>query len=99
MNHVYFGVRALFEILNLKLGIHRSGLGQTRKHCLFYTCKNTKVVTNMQTDCNKSIPKLLTSCVRTVCCKLLEQVWNKLLTTRNKLDGTIRLVTRLFQQD
>jgi hypothetical protein len=27
-----------------------------------------------------------------------QQVWNKLLTTCNKLDGMIRLVTRLFQQ-
>ena len=27
-----------------------------------------------------------------------QQVWNKLLTTCNKLDGIIRLVTRLFQQ-
>ena len=27
---------------------------------------------------------------------LLYQVWNKLLTTCNKLDGIIRLVTRLF---
>ena len=25
------------------------------------------------------------------------QLWSKLLTTCNKLDGTIRLVTRLFQ--
>ena len=30
---------------------------------------------------------------------IIEQVWNKLLATCNKLDGTIRLVTRLFQQD
>ena len=29
----------------------------------------------------------------------LEQVWNKRLTTCNKLDGTIRLVTRLFKQE
>jgi hypothetical protein len=27
-----------------------------------------------------------------------QQIWNKLLTTCNKLDGIIRLVTRLFQQ-
>ena len=39
----------------------------------------------------KSVQKLLTSCVRIACSKLLEQVWNKLLTTRSKLDGTIRL--------
>ena len=51
------------------------------------------------TSCTKSVPKLLTSCVRNACLKLLEQVWNKLLTTCNKLDWTIRFVTRLFQQD
>ena len=38
-------------------------------------------------------------CVRTIFSMLLEQILNKLLTTCNKLDGTIRLVTRLFQQD
>jgi hypothetical protein len=27
-----------------------------------------------------------------------QQIWNKLLTTCNKLDGIIRLVARLFQQ-
>ena len=31
--------------------------------------------------------------------KLLEQVSNKLLTTCYRIDGTIRFVTRLFQQD
>ena len=50
-------------------------------------------------SCNKSILKLLTSCVGTACSKSLERVWNKLWTTCNKLDGTIRLVARLFQQD
>jgi hypothetical protein len=39
-----------------------------------------------------------TSCVRTACSQLLQQVWNKLLTTCNKLDDIIRLVTRLFLQ-
>ena len=44
----------------------------------------------MTQDCNKPANKLLTSFVMIV---------NKLLTTSNKLVGTIRLVTRLFQQD
>jgi hypothetical protein len=39
---------------------------------------------------------LSTSCVGTACSQLLEQVWNKLLTTCNKLDRIIRLVSRLF---
>ena len=50
-------------------------------------------------SCSKSVHKLSTSCVRTACCKLLKKVWNKLLTTCKKLDGTVGLVTRLFQQD
>ena len=32
-----------------------------------YTRKNTPVVTSLQTSCNKSVHKLSTSCVRTVC--------------------------------
>jgi hypothetical protein len=40
--------------------------------------KNTQVVTGLQTSSNKSIHKLSTSCVRTACSQLLEQVWNKL---------------------
>ena len=32
-----------------------------------YTCKNTQVVTSLQTSCNKSVHKLSTSCVRTAC--------------------------------
>ena len=49
--------------------------------------------------CFASVYKLLTKCVCTFCSKWSEQVWNRLLTTCNNLDGTIRLVTRLFQQD
>jgi hypothetical protein len=47
--------------------------------------KNAQVVTGLQTSCYKSVHKLSTSCVRTACSQLLEQVWNKLLTTCNKL--------------
>jgi hypothetical protein len=53
-------------------------------------------------SCSKFDNKPSISCVRrTACPKLsttLEQVWNNLLTTCNKLDGIIRFVTRLFQQ-
>ena len=57
--------------------------------------------TSCNKPANKSGHKLLTCCLRnTVCAKLLEQVYNKLLTTWNKLDETIRLVvTSLFKQD
>ena len=67
------------------------------KTCRYYTRKNAQlVVTDLQTSCYKAVHKLSTSCVHTACSQLLEQVWNKLLTTCNKLDGIIRLVTRLF---
>ena len=46
----------------------------------------------------KCVHGVLLSCVE-LPCKLLERVRNKLLTTCNKLNGSIRLVTRLFQQD
>jgi hypothetical protein len=62
-----------------------------------YTRKNAQeVVTGLQTSCYKSVHKLSTSCVRTACSQLLQHVWNKLLITCSKLDGIIRLVTRLF---
>ena len=32
-----------------------------------YTRKNAQDVTSLQTSCNKSVHKLLTSCVRTAC--------------------------------
>ena len=62
-----------------------------------YTRKNAQLATSLQTSCNKFVNKLSTSCLRTAP-KLLQQVWNKQLTTCNKLVGIIRLVTRLFQQ-
>jgi hypothetical protein len=43
-------------------------------------------------SCYKSVHKLSTSCVRTACSQLLEQVWNKLC---NKLDGIIRLAANI----
>ena len=47
--------------------------------------KVSQKVTNTQTGCNKSVHKLLKSCVRTASSKLLEQVWNKLLIICNEL--------------
>ena len=47
---------------------------------------------------NKCVHSLLLSCVE-LPCKLSERVRNKLLAACNKLDGSIRLVTSLFQQD
>ena len=47
-----------------------------------YTRKNAQVVTSLQTSCNKSVHKLLTSCVHTACSYFvvtsLEQVVNNL---------------------
>jgi hypothetical protein len=53
-------------------------------HC---TRKNAQVVTDLEISCYKSVHKLSTSCIRTACSQFLRQVWNKLLTTCNKLDG------------
>ena len=56
------------------------------------TCKNPankQVVTSLFTSC----------CVHTTYSKLLEQVWNKPLATCHKLVGSVRFVTRFFQQD
>ena len=47
-------------------------------------------------DILQNVYKLFTSCVHMACYKLLEQVWNKLLTTCKKPDGIVRPVTRLF---
>ena len=52
---------------------------------------------NLQTNCDKSAHKRLASSVRTS--TLLEQVLNKLLTTCKKLNGIIRFVTKLLEQD
>ena len=67
------------------------------------TNKLLPICSHLQTSCYQSVhiykqvvTKLSTSCLRTACSQLLEQVWNKLLTTCNKLDGIIRLVTRLL---
>ena len=61
-----------------------------KTHKLLQTCK--QVVTSLFTSCSQDVFALLVP-------NLLEQVWNKLLTNCNKLDGTIRPVTRLFQQE
>lgn len=34
-----------------------------------------------------------------LCALVLGQFWNKMLTTFNKLDGTVRICVRLFKQD
>ena len=60
-----------------------------KTHKLLQTCK--QVVTSLFTSCSQDVFALLVP-------NLLEQVWNKLLTNCNKLDGTIRPVTRLLQQ-
>ena len=67
-------------------------LQYTRKNAteLLQTCK--QVVTSLFTSCSQDVFALLVP-------NLLGQVLNKLLTNCNKLDGTIRPVTRLFQQD
>ena len=64
----------------------------------FDASENTQVLTNLQTSCNKSLQQTVDK-LCSHCSKLLEQVRNKLLTYCNKLGGTIRFVTRLFQQD
>jgi hypothetical protein len=58
-----------------------------KTHKLLQVCK--QVVTSLFTSCQQVVFALLVP-------GLLEQVWNKLLTICNKLDGIIRLVRRLF---
>ena len=58
---------------------------------------------NCQQSLKQAVKKTCNNFVDKMCSHRMFQVvwisWNKLLTTRNNLDGTIRLVTRLFQQD
>ena len=61
-----------------------------KTHKLLQTYK--QVVASLFTSCSQDVFALLVP-------NLLEQVWNKLLTNCNKLDGTIISLTRLFQQD
>ena len=60
------------------------------KHKLrdFYVCTTHKLL--------KSANKLSQICLQLVFALLVPSCWNKLLTTCNKLDGIIKLVTRLF---
>ena len=60
-----------------------------KTHKLLQVCK--QVVTSQFTSCPQVVFALLVP-------SLLQQDWNKLLTACNKLDGIIRLVTRLFEQ-
>ncbi len=62
---------------------------RVKTHKLLHVCK--QFVTNLFTSCQQVVFALLVS-------MLLQQVWNKLSTTCNKLDGIIRLAARLFQQ-
>ena len=82
---------------NLETGLVISMLLQLTSFKLvgnLYARKNAQVVTNLQTSCNKYVEKLLTCCVRTACLvpSFSEQLWNKLLATCNKLDGTTSLL-------
>ena len=70
--------------------VDRKSSTHVKTHKLLQTCK--QVVTSLFTSCSQDVFALLVP-------NLLEQVWNKLFTNCNKLDGTIRPVTRLFQQD
>jgi hypothetical protein len=56
-----------------------------------YTCKNL-------TSCIASLPTSRQQVVFALLVPSCLQVWNKLVTTCNKLDGVIRLVARLFEQ-
>ena len=62
---------------------------RVKTHKLLQVCK--QVVTSLFTRCQQVVFALFVP-------SLLQQIWNKLLTTCNKLDGIIRLVTRLFLQ-
>ena len=80
--------------LSVRLKEHATQINNSathvKTHMLLQTCK--QVVTSLLTSCCQDVFALLVL-------NLLEQVWNKLLTNCNKLDATIRPVTRLFQQD
>ena len=56
----------------------------------FYTRNNARVVTDLQTSCDKSVHEMLaTSCVRTACSQLLEQVCEQLFSNNlEPLDET-----------
>ena len=65
-------------------------------------CEKVNACNLMFIDINKQVVTSLFTCLDVFALlvpNLLEQVWNKLLTNCNKLDETIRPVTRLFQQD
>jgi hypothetical protein len=64
-------------VLNKKIHTH------VKTHKLLQVCK--QVVTNLFTSCQQVVFALLN------CSKMLQQVWNKLLTACNKLDGIIDL--------
>ena len=55
--------------------------------------KNRTVVTNLQTDCERSARKLLTSDIRTACFTLFKQVWNNMLKSCDTINETESLHT------
>ena len=73
----------------IKFGNHT----RVKTQKLQQTCtQGQQVVTSL---CSKAVNKLRSHCLFQV----VRQVWNKLLTTCSKLDGTFRLVTRLSPQE
>ena len=84
------GLDNVFCLNKIHDGVGKTSGTHVKTHKLLQTCK--QVVTSLFTSCSQDVFALLVP-------NLLEQVWNKLLTNCNKLDATIRPVTRLFQQD
>ena len=79
---------ALLETSGTKDGLLLNG-----QEAIRYTRKTAHVVPDLQARCNKAVDKPISGCVRTACSQLLCQVWNKLLTSCNKADESIKLVT------
>ena len=71
------------RILKIKISENRT---YTRKNAQVVTLVCKQVATNLFTSCQQVVFALLVP-------MLLQQVWNKLLTTSYKLDGIIRLAT------
>ena len=64
-NKIFYKNRLVLH-LPLKM-FSESLIDHGRISSLRYTRKNAQVVTSLQTSCNKSVHKLLTSCLRTAC--------------------------------
>ena len=81
-SHSSLSIFTLFPI-----GLCYNLFTRVKTHKLLQVCK--QVVTSLFASCQQVVFALLVP-------GLLQQVWNNFLTTSNKLDGIIRLVTRLF---